>query len=153
MTIPNADHIGLMLNVLQDHIHDMNELKGFHDDRPQQRDFLAERGYDFDAYNTNLAQWQGNKLLLIVSEVVEAHDEIRNGRAANETYYPTARPNEDGTWAEWGTFKPEGVPSEIADTVIRCFDFAGTEGFDLGAIILEKLAYNSTRGYKHGKQF
>ncbi len=48
--------------------------------------------------------------------------------------------------------KPEGVPSEIADIVIRCFDFADEAGFSLINAILEKLAYNNTRAHLHGKQ-
>lgn len=104
--------------------------KGWHDDRPED---LAMLGH-----------WQGNKLMLMVSELVEAHDELRNGHAANETYYPTRRPNEPGV------FKPEGVPSELADTVIRIFDFCYTEKIDLGAIIAEKIAYNTTREKMHG---
>jgi len=107
------------------------ERKGFHDDRPKD--------------GPELANWQGNKLLLIVSEVVEAHDEIRNGRKANETYYPVGH--------EDILPKPEGVPSEIADVVIRCFDFAYTEGIDLARILNEKLLFNSTRERLHGKAF
>ena len=116
--------------------------KGFHDDRPKPQDFL---GLDWAKYPAALANWQGNKLLLIVSEVVEAHDEIRTGHAADETYYPNqhvAKPT-----------KPEGVPSEIADAVIRCFDFAYTEGFSLADIIIEKLQYNASRERLHGKKF
>jgi NTP pyrophosphatase (non-canonical NTP hydrolase) len=131
---------------LQQRIFDINESKGFHDDRPKPMRPGATLTGQKERQNA-LANWQGNKLLLIVSEVAEAHDEIRNGRAADETYYPTKSVH------EFGTHKPEGVPSEIADVVIRCFDFAGTEGFDLGQIILEKLAYNETRPYKHGKKF
>lgn len=116
-----------------------SEDKGFHDNEPTDLDELA-------IYN-------GNRLMLIVSEAVEAHDELRNGWEANETYYPT-QVNE---WAEDqdapGPHKPEGVPSEIADIVIRCFDFAGSNNFDLANIIQEKLAYNSTREHMHGKKF
>ena len=108
------------------------EHKGFHEDRPVQ--------------GPELQNWQGNKLMLIVSEAVEAHDEIRTGHSAYETYYPV--PGEAP-----GQHKPEGVPSEIADVMIRSADFAWTEGFDLADIIIEKLEYNATRGYKHGKQF
>lgn len=46
--------------------------------------------------------------------------------------------------------KPEGVPSEIADIVIRCADVAERCGFDLEAAIIEKMAYNKTRSYRHG---
>ncbi len=34
---------------------------------------------------------------------------------------------------------------ELADAVIRIFDLAGSKGFDLGAAIAEKLAYNAQR--------
>lgn len=150
MTITN-DQTRAALTQLQQRIFDINESKGFHEDRPKPMRpgstlaGIAER-------NQRLANWQGNKLLLVVSEVVEAHDEIRNGRAADETYYPTAQTDLDGA-VVGGPYKPEGVPSEIADAVIRLFDFAATEGFDLAEIILEKLAYNETRPYKHGKNF
>lgn len=113
------------------------ESKGFHEDRPKEGQALAD--------------WQGNKLMLIVSEAVEAHDEIRNGKTSKETYYPTAVYG--ASVIDDGPFKPEGVPSEIADIVIRCFDFAYTEGFSLAGIIAEKLEYNATRAYKHGKKF
>ncbi len=34
---------------------------------------------------------------------------------------------------------------ELADTVIRVFDLAGAMGYDLGAAVAEKLAYNGKR--------
>ena len=116
--------------------------KGFHDDRPLNKTLHQKAA---------LRDWQGNKLLLIVSEIVEAHDEIRTGHPADETYYPSIE-WDDETF-ERKPNKPEGVPSEIADAVIRCFDFAYTEGFSLADIIAEKLAYNATREYMHGKKF
>jgi hypothetical protein len=116
---------------------DMTELcgsnsaaKGWHEGRPEDPAMLGH--------------WQGNKLMLMVSELVEAHDELRNGHAADETYYP-----ERAKW-DGSPLKPEGVPSELADTVIRIFDFCYTEKIDLGAIIAEKLAYNRTREQMHG---
>ena len=110
-----------------------SEDKGFHDSEPTDAEQLA-------VYN-------GNRLMLIVSEAAEAHEEIRKGYPAGVTYYPT-----DFLGSE-GPHKPEGVPSEIADIVIRCFDFAGSNGFDLGKIIQEKLTYNTTRAHMHGKKF
>ena len=49
--------------------------------------------------------------------------------------------------------KPEGVPAELADVVIRCFDMADYYGINLEAAIIEKMEFNKTRPYKHGKQF
>jgi len=141
-------------NMIQQGLRALQELagstaasKGFHDDRPDSFTSADRR---------DLANWQGNKLLLVVSEVVEAHDEIRSGHAADLTYYPTAEATKTA-WlageADSALSKPEGVPSEIADAVIRCFDFAYTEGFSLADIIIEKLQYNATRERLHGKKF
>ena len=109
----------------------------------------------------------GNKLMLVVSELTEAHDEVRTGHAPTETYYPEA-PLPDSLVHEAGLDlarelidkenegkprKPEGFPSEAADAVIRIFGIAYELGVDLEAIIREKIEYNATRPYKHGKKF
>ena len=137
-----AIHYGL--SELQELAGSTAAAKGFHDYRPAN---VASEDYD-----KALANWQGNKLLLVVSEVIEAHDEIRAGHAADETYYPSIEFEGKEPFARIPS-KPEGVPSEIADAVIRCFDFAYTEGFSLADIIIEKLAYNATRERLHGKKF
>lgn len=77
-------------------------------------------------------------LMLIVSEAVEVFEEIRNGQAVDYTYY-----REDG--------KPEGVPTEMADIIIRVLDACYVWGIDIDATVKEKMAYNDTRPYMHGK--
>jgi hypothetical protein len=55
------------------------------------------------------------------------------------------------TWIEKGG-KPEGIPVELADAVIRIFDMCGRYGIDLEDVILRKHAYNKTRPMRHGKR-
>lgn len=86
--------------------------------------------------DTNLDQ----KLMLIVRELGEAHEELRDGRTPTEVYY-----REDG--------KPEGFGVEMADAVIRIMDVCEALGIDLETRVVEKMGYNSTRPVKHGRQF
>lgn len=78
------------------------------------------------------------ELGLITTEVAEAIEEVRHGHAMNEVYYSGE------------TNKPEGVPSELADSMIRIFDIANAYSIDLAAALIEKLAHNRTRGLHHG---
>lgn len=101
---------------------------------------------------------QITRLALITTEVAEAIEEIRNGRPVDETYYlyedgspAVARGNRPASVDPMDRpRKPEGVPSELADIVIRALDAADAWGIDLGAVIEEKLAFNALRGYRHG---
>lgn len=107
----------------------------------------------------------GSKLMLVAGELGEAQEEIRAGHGINETYYTLTIPSdrfEDADEAEdiigqmieeGHVGKPEGFPVELADAVIRIFGIAYEAGIDLPAAIEEKLAYNATREFKHGKQF
>jgi hypothetical protein len=50
------------------------------------------------------------------------------------------------------TRKPCGIPSELADIVVRIAHFAGKHGVDLAGAVEEKMAYNATRPFKHGNK-
>lgn len=126
----------LEIKALQDLCFDIAESTGWHDESDKLR-LAVTLGEP--AAESNLRNYYGNKLMLIVSEAVEAQDELRSGHAMDETYFNDEKPD-----------KPEGVPSELADVVIRAFDLAGESGIDLARAITEKLAFNSTRAHMHG---
>ena len=81
----------------------------------------------------------GDLICLMHSELSEALEEPRNGKSPTEVYYNDAKPD-----------KPEGIPVELADCVIRIFDFCGLHGIDLEEILRIKMEYNATRPYRHG---
>lgn len=78
----------------------------------------------------------GDRLMLMVSELAEALEEFRDGRAVSLVYEKNG--------------KPEGIPVELADVVIRIADFCGLYAIDLESALELKLAYNETRPYRHG---
>lgn len=75
-------------------------------------------------------------LMLVVSELSEALEQYRSHAELDLIN------GVDG--------KPEGIPVELADAVIRIFDLC--EGFKipLAEAILEKMKYNRTRPVRHG---
>jgi len=81
----------------------------------------------------------GEKLMLMVSEISEALEEWRNGHELTDVYY-----GDDG--------KPEGVPIELADVLIRIGDFCGRAGIDLDAAVRDKMVYNNGRPHRHGNK-
>lgn len=100
----------------------------------------------------------GELIALVHSEASEALEEHRNGHAPTETYFPNAgmhgpqasSPLQELAWARSYGWKPEGVPSELADIIIRVLDIAGYYGIDIEHAMLVKTGYNEGRSYRHG---
>ena len=49
--------------------------------------------------------------------------------------------------------KPEGIAVEMADVLIREFDWFGHMKIDVDELIAIKHSYNISRPYKHGKRY
>ena len=80
------------------------------------------------------------RLMLVVSELAEAMEEERAGNDITTTTVTVSG-------------KPEGIPSELADAIIRIGDLAGYYGIDLEEAVIQKMKYNAGRPYKHGKKY
>lgn len=78
----------------------------------------------------------GDQFANFHAEISEAWEEYRNGKGMNEIYVI------DG--------KPEGVPIELADLLIRVLDTCAAYEIDIEKAIAEKMEYNLGRSYRHG---
>jgi NTP pyrophosphatase (non-canonical NTP hydrolase) len=125
----------MSLNGLRDEIHKNARVHGWHDE---------ERSF-------------GEIISLCHSELSEALEEYRKGKNYDEIYYTCD--GDDKCPADWCMFenknkcpikKPEGIPIELVDCIIRILDFCGHAGIDIEEAIRIKHNYNLTRPYRHG---
>jgi NTP pyrophosphatase (non-canonical NTP hydrolase) len=79
----------------------------------------------------------GDQFANFHAEISEAWEEYRNGRAMDWVYY-----SDDG--------KPEGIPIELADCIIRILDTCEAYSIDIEKALSIKMKYNEGRPYRHG---
>lgn len=102
---------------------DLNELS------KEIMDINTEKGFNDEPLHTGLA------IALMHSELSEALEADRKDLMDDKLPHRT------------------GVEVEIADLIIRALHFSARKGFDIQGAVREKLEYNKTRPYKHGKKY
>ena len=130
------------LNDLRDLAYENAKSKGFHESTPE---VTAEGWLANDAM----------KVALIHSEASEVLEALREGDAPDELYYVDEDGDRYRTPYGWDDhlIKPEGVPAELADIIIRVLDYCGSRDIDIAEAVRRKVAYNATRPALHGKEF
>jgi len=109
------------LNDIAQEIHQISKDHGFYDPPPSFLDRLA----------------------LMHSELSEALEEFRDGQEPTAVRHKPVDYNANG--------KPEGIPSEFADVIIRVLDACAYYGIDIESAVAEKVAFNRSRPFKHGR--
>lgn len=81
----------------------------------------------------------GDEIALLHSELSEALEHYRTGGPGNinEVFYGKGD-------------KPDGVPIELADVLVRLLDTCGRHNVDLFAAWRIKMSFNWQRSYRHG---
>jgi NTP pyrophosphatase (non-canonical NTP hydrolase) len=85
-----------------------------------------EKGF-WDA-SQNIAE----KIMLVVTELAEGVEAYRHGKVSSSK---------------------DSLAEELSDAIIRICDIAGYLKIDLEKEILDKIEYNRSRPYLHGKKF
>jgi NTP pyrophosphatase (non-canonical NTP hydrolase) len=82
--------------------------------------------------------WEGGRsageaMMLVVTEVAEAMEALRDGAPPSDAIPGFSR-----------------VEEELADVVIRVLDFAGGHDLNLEGALEAKMRFNASRPYRHG---
>ena len=113
-------------------IYSDNLAKGFYDDEMAIRLHLSK---DPTKHQSYIKSVRAQRLALITSEISEALEADRKDLMDDHLpqYY--------------------GFDVELADALIRILDMCGANNVDIGKVVRDKLEYNKTRPYRHGKVY
>lgn len=112
-----------ILNDLRDLAFSESKRKGFHTEKPNFGDFIAN----------------------LHGEVSELWEAYRKGNL--DKHCDKAKSMEEN-----GIEPLTAIEEEIADYIIRGFDFAGAFGIDLEKAVRNKLLFNRTRPFRNGNK-
>ena len=137
---------------------------------PTRFDFwLGETHKGMNVLAANIAVWRADKgfdtnwmivpekLMLVVSELGEAMEAYRHLTKQTLNHLQAeALPSdttEEGKWPDIEQSKwVDNFREEIADTLIRLLDLAGSLGIDVDRVVARKMVVNEGRPTRHGKE-
>lgn len=125
-----------VLNILSARIALDNRLKGFWPDGTDPQDTLK-----MALYPETGGRNPGEMIALAHSELSEALEAVRSSK------------NNGFEVRDDKLTERSGFATEIVDTIIRGLDMTGGNDLKPGTILIEKLALNRKRPYKHGRAF
>lgn len=149
----------------QTEIREINEANGWHDTERTFGDGTAllhsEVSEMFEAYRDHgLHDFSGLQFTSepgygirseTSAQAIMRFERYRDGLAFNSADEPFSFTRDELlALAADGVSKPEGVGSEMADIFIRLMDEVERTEIDLEWEVTRKLAYNRTRGHRHG---
>lgn len=112
-----------------------NKSRGFWDATINIPIKMKELGFTEEEITAVNKAFRAQKLMLVVSELAEALEADRKDLMDDKLpEYP-------------------GFDVELADAQIRIMDMAGGYDIDLDKLVKEKLIYNSSRPFMHGKKY
>lgn len=148
----------------------MSEKKGLNDWRDDSVRIAVAHGFKDASIGEDIA--------LMHSELSEALEDHRESKAPDTAWYEEKVPafdesgkpilvdgkhatvsirhtspypmKADGTPDTDHPYKPCGIPSELADVIIRALHFAGKHKIDIENAVREKTHFNECRPYLHG---
>jgi NTP pyrophosphatase (non-canonical NTP hydrolase) len=122
------------INALCQAAYDNSRLKGFHGPYVAVEEAYASHSLGPAERNMLINHLDQACMARIMGEVGEAVEAMRHGNPESEKIPGFSH-----------------VEEELADTLIRIFDYCGMKGYDLGGAVLAKMEHNSGRPYLHGK--
>lgn len=149
----------------QAEVREVNEANGWHDTERTFGDGAAllhsEVSEMFEAYRDHgLNDFSGLQFTSEPNYGIRSNESVRaimrferyrDGVAFNSADEPFSFTRDELlALAADGVSKPEGVGSEMADIFIRLMDEVERTDIDLEWEVTRKLAYNRTRGHRHG---